>query len=228
MIGGVSPESTVVYYQLLNQAARRALGGDHSADIVIHSLDFGVMHQLYDAADWDGFTAKVASAARGLEAADCELIAISSNTTQVAAEASAAAVDAPFVFLIDALADAIRAKGAARPLLLGTRFVMEGHFYRPTLQERFGIDCVTPSEPDRAEVDRIIFEELSLGAIRDASRARFLEIIERGRDAGADSAILGCTEFNLFDCPSRTETPLFDTTLIHAAAIARAAYGEPA
>ncbi|MEM0986523.1 MAG: amino acid racemase [Pseudomonadota bacterium] len=165
LIGGVSPESTVVYYRLLNAAAKAAMGGDHSAELVIYSLDFGVMVERYGRAEWPAFNGEVVKAARALEAAGCELLAICSNTTQRAADDVTAAVDLPLIRMIDVVARALSSAGIKRPLLLGTPFVMEGDFYRPTLEARFEGSCIVPGRDDREQVDRIIFEELVNGII---------------------------------------------------------------
>ena len=224
LIGGVSPESTVIYYRLLNAAARQVYGGDHSANVVVFSLDFGEMHALYRAADWSAFRAKVVEAGRSLEAAGCALIAITSNTVQLAADDVAEAVDSRVIHLMDPLKRSMEARGASKPLLLGTPVVMEGPFYRSTLRERYGIETTVPNDADREIVNRVIFDELVEGDVRDASRDAYLEIIERGRQAGSDCAILGCTEIGMLIEQSHLELPVFDTTRLHAAAIAQEAF----
>ncbi len=223
LIGGVSPESTVVYYRLINAAAEATLGPDRSADLVIASLDFGAMKALYAAADWPAFRANVVEAARALEAAGCALIGICSNTTQIAADDVAAATGVPIVRMIDTLATALGAVGVARPLLLGTPFVMDGDFYRPALEAKFAGSCLVPAPADQAEVDRVIFGELVRGKVLPASRSALLEIIERGRSAGADAVILGCTELMLILDQDMTDLPVFDSTSLHAHALANAA-----
>ena len=223
LIGGVSPESTVLYYRLLNAAAREAMGGDHSANLMIFSLDFGKIHKLYDAEDWAGFKAEVVGAGHALTAAGCELLAIGSNTTNMAADDVQAAVGVPVISLFEALVVALRARSATRPLLLGTPFVMEGPYYRQKLAEEFDMPTTVPSPGDRREVDRVIFEELVNGQFLDTSRDAYLEIIARGVADGADSVILGCTEIGLLIGQHHTDLPVFDTTRLHAAAIAQAA-----
>ncbi len=224
IIGGVSPESTVTYYRLLNTAAREAFGGETSADIVIHSLNFDRMHGLYRAGAWAEFKQTVVAAGEGLVAAGAECLAIASNTTNMAAEDLAAAVDVPVIRLLETLADALRAACVERPLLLGTPVVMAGDFYRPTLSAVYGFDTLVPDEEDREEVRRVIFDELVEGVVRDASRASWRAIIKRGVDAGADSVIYGCTEIDMLMRPGDVDIPAFDTTLIQAEAIARAAF----
>lgn len=225
LIGGVSPESTVVYYRLINAAAEAGLGRDRSADMVIVSLDFGAMKALYAAPDWPAFKARVVEAARALEAAGCEVLGICSNTTQVAAGEVAAATDVPLVRMIDTLATALSAAGVSRPLLLGTPFVMTGDFYRPALEATFTGSCLIPEAGDRAVVDRVIFEELVRGRVLAGSRDALLAIIARGRAAGADAVILGCTELMLILDDTHTDLPVFDSTALHARALAEAALG---
>lgn len=223
LIGGVSPASTEVYYRLINAAAKAAKGGDHSAELVIYSLDFGVILAHYEAADWPAFKAEVVRAAERLRAADCELLGICSNTTQLAADAVAEAVDLPIVRLIDTLATALKAAGRQRPLLLGTPFVMEQPFYRETLANQFAGQCLVPDEANRLEISRVIFEELVNGTVLESSRSAYLKTIAQGRAAGADSVILGCTEITLLIKQDHTDLPVFDTTALHAKAIATAA-----
>jgi len=163
LIGGVSPESTVVYYRLLNTAAREKLGGEHSAEVMIYSLPYGIMLEYYEARDWTSFKRKVVDAGKRLEAAGCEVLAISSNTTNMAAEDVAASVTSPVIFLQKTLADTLHAAEKKKPLLLGTPVTMEGEFYRPTLREKYGVSASIPDTNDRETVDRIIFEELTHG-----------------------------------------------------------------
>ena len=226
LIGGVSPESTVVYYRLLNAAARKKLGGEHSADVVIYSLPYGVMLDHYNAGDWVSFKAAVVDAGKRLQAAGCEVLAISSNTTNMAAEDVAAQVDRPFIFLQETLADALKAAAMKSPLLLGTPVTMEGEWYRPNLHEKYGVETSIPNAEDRETVNRIIFNELTHGVVKDESRQAYLDIIERGKAAGADCVILGCTEIGLLIEQRHVDLPVFDTTIIHAAAISDFALGD--
>lgn len=224
LIGGVSPESTVIYYRLLNAAARQAYGGDSSADMVIQSLNFGYMHELYRAADWTTFKKTVVGAAKNLENAGCDLIAISSNTTQMSVFDVVDTVNVPVINLLDAVSAKVASVGSTNPLLLGTRMTMEGEFYRPTMAERYGLTTITPDTDDRIEVNRIIFDELCEGEILGPSRKRYVEVIERGREQGADGVILGCTEIGMLISQEHVDIPVFDTTKIHAAAIAEFAF----
>lgn len=216
LIGGVSPESTALYMRLLNDGVRVRLGGEHSAAFVLCHLDYGVMIAHYRAARWPDFTEEVVKAGRRLVAAGADALMITSNTTHLAAEALAEATGARVIHLLDALAGALRQAGARRPLLLGTPPVMSGAFYRPALAQRFGGDTLVPSAPDQREVERIILDELCLGAVTGASRARLVEIVERA--PAADGVILGCTELPLILSPADLRLPVFDTTALHAAA----------
>ena len=166
-------------------------------------------------------------AARRLEAAGCDAVAITSNTSHLAMDAVRKAVGVPLISLFDAVRDRFAAIGARRPLLLGTPFVMTGPFWRRRLIEVSGIECLVPNAADRAEVDRVIFEELIRNDIREASRQAYLHTIDRGRAEGADAVILGCTEIPLLIEQAHTALPLVDTTAEHAALIARFAHGAP-
>jgi len=227
LIGGVSPESTILYYQMLNEAARQAYGPDCSAEIIIHSLNFGEMYDYYLKGDWSTFKTRVVDAARGLAAQSCGLVAISSNTTQVAAADAAQAIEVPVIDLVASLASEMHKDGVKRPLLLGTPFVMTGDYYRPELQTKYGLACIIPDAAGQKCVDRVIFQELVRGQVRQDSRQAYLDLIEKGRAEGADSVILGCTEIGMLIEQRHTTLPVYDTTRIHAAAIARAAFASP-
>ncbi len=215
LIGGVSPESTAIYYRLLNAHARARLGGQHSANLMINTLDYGIMIKHYDARDWDAFTGEVVAGAERLKAAGADALVITSNTTHVAADAAAAATGLPVIHLLDALCAAMRAAGAARPLLLGTPVVMgEGH-YRRELAKRFDHEVVVPSPEDQAMIGRIILGELVHGKVVDKSRGELLEVITR---SGADGVILGCTELCMILSDKQGNVPVFDTTALHAKA----------
>lgn len=216
LIGGVSPESTALYIRLLNDGVRARLGGEHSASFVLWHLDYGVMIAHYRAARWDAFTAEVVKAGKGLVAAGADALMITSNTTHVAADALAAATGARVIHLLDALAAALTVRGVKRPLLLGTPPVMAGPFYRAALKARFDGDVVVPAPADQRDVERIILDELCFGVVREASRARLIDII--AANDSADGVILGCTELPLILSQADWLSPVFDTTALHAAA----------
>ena len=226
LIGGVSPESTAIYYRLLNEAARARLGGAHSQDMIVSSFDFGPMVDLYEAGDWDGYIDAIVAAGRRLKPAGVDALMICSNTSGMASAALREATGLPVIDLIDALAAALEAAGVKRPLLLGTSFTMDGPFYRSALEERHGQMTLVPEERDRDTVFRIILDELVQGVVTDASRRAYREVIERGRAAGADGVILGCTEICMLISQDDVDLPVFDTTAIHAAAASAYAFGE--
>ena len=220
LIGGVSPESTAIYYRLLNDATRARLGAEHSANLMIYALDYGVMIEHYDNEDWPAFTHEVVVGARCLAAAGVDAIVICSNTTHLAADAVRKATNLPVIHMLDSLAAAMDDAGVQRPLLLGTPVVMSGHHYRPALASRFAGEVVTPTSDEQETVARIILEELVRGDVLDASRRALLDIVKRHVSAGADGVILGCTELCMILSQDHFSLPLFDTTSIHAGAAA--------
>jgi aspartate racemase len=223
LIGGVSPESTAIYYRLLNAEARRRLGGAHSARLIVWSFDFHLIDAAYKAGDWVVYRKLAVDAGLALKRAGVDAIMICSNTTHLAAEAVREATGLPIIHVIDALAAAIEAQGMKAPLLLGTPFVMEGDFYRDDLKRRFGIDTVVPKPDERERINRIIFDELVHGSVRDESRRELVDMAERaGR---ADAVILGCTELSLILSQADFDLPVFDTTELHALAASDYAIG---
>lgn len=215
ILGGMSWESSAVYYRLLNQGAASRLGGLSSARLVLSSIEFGTLAAQMAAGRWAEVSATLEAEARGLEAAGAEAILIASNTLHIVAPNVMAATGVPLIHIADGLAGAIKAKGCASPLLLATRFTMEEPFYRDYLSETHGIETRVPDKAGRDELHRIIFEELCLGIISPASKARVLEIVAA---AGGDGVILGCTEFMLMLNASDFSVPVFDTTVLHVEA----------
>lgn len=226
LIGGVSPESTAIYYRLLNDAARARFGGSHSQSMIISSFNFSEMVELYAAGDWDGYIAAIVAAGERLKAAGVDALMICSNTSGMGTSALRAATGLPVIDLIDALAASLKKEGVLRPLLLGTPFTMEGEFYRPALEERHGILTLIPDEGGREIVRQVIFDELVNGVVADSSRRAYLDVIERGKAAGSDGVILGCTEICMLISQADVDIPIFDTTSIHAAAASAFAFGE--
>ncbi len=221
LIGGVSTESTMIYYRLLNEAARARLGGEHSANILLYALDYGTMIRHYDARDWPSFIAEVVKGANHLAAAGVEALAISSNTTHVAADAAQEATGLPLIHVLDALTDALNSTGAKKPLLLGTPVVMNGEHYLPALAQRYGGDVLVPTKEEQGEIGRIILDELVNGEVREPSRAALQAIIGRH---GGDGVILGCTELCMILSEEYVDLPVFDTTALHAAAVSAYAF----
>ncbi|MCP5150293.1 MAG: aspartate/glutamate racemase family protein [Ectothiorhodospiraceae bacterium] len=223
LIGGMSWESTAVYYRELNRLARERLGGLHSAEIALWSFDFAEIETLQAAGDWDGATARMVDAARRLERAGAGCLVICTNTMHRMAEQVQAAIAIPLVHIADATATAIRASGSRLPALLGTRYTMEQDFYKGRLRQAHGIEVLIPDEPDRTTVHDIIYRELCLGVVEPASRRRYLAAIDALAARGADGVILGCTEIGLLIGQADTALPVFDTTTLHAEAALRTA-----
>lgn len=218
LIGGMSWESTAVYYRLLNEGVRARRGGLHSADILLHSLDFSPIAEMQAKGDWDAAGGMLAESARRLERAGASCIVLCTNTMHKLTEWITGATNVPFLHLADVTAQAIRASASRRPLLLATRFTMEQAFYRDRLAAH-GVEAVVPGEAERADVHRIIYEELCRGEIRPASKARHLAIIAAAAASqGVDGVILGCTEIGLLISHADTALPVFDTTALHVEA----------
>lgn len=216
LIGGMSWESTAVYYRRLNESVRDRLGGLASAEILLRSVDFSAIVALQQAGRWDEAAAVLSGIARDLERAGAECVLICTNTMHKLADAVQAAISVPLIHIVDATGDALTAAGARRPLLLATAYTMEHDFYRARLAERAGIEAMVPEAAERADVHRIIFDELCQGVVSAPSRARYVEIMQRAKTAGADSVILGCTEIGLLVRPEDCPMPAFDSTFIHA------------
>ncbi len=217
LIGGISAESTAVYYQQLTRLTRERLGGLHSCPLILWSVDFAPIAELQAKDDWDATGAILADAAAKLEAAGAQAILICANTMHLNAPQVRAAVGIPVVHIADATAAALNARGVKKPLLLATRFTMEKAFYRDRLAE-LGLPAMTPEKPDRDRLHAIIYDELCQGVIRAESKAEVLAMIERGRAAGADGLIFGCTEIGLLLDPAEMPLPTVDTAVAHAEA----------
>ncbi|WP_421288173.1 aspartate/glutamate racemase family protein [Aeromonas veronii] len=218
LLGGMSWESTVSYYQALNRGVRTQLGGLHSARVLLNSVDFAAIERLQHAGDWPATARLLAAEARKLQDGGADFLLIGTNTMHKVAPEIEAAIDIPLLHIADATATKLRADGITRVGLLGTRFTMEQDFYKGRLQERFGLAVLVPDEAGRERVHRIIYDELCLGEIRESSRAEYLAIIAELAAAGAEAVILGCTEIALLVGDARAAVPLYDTTAIHAEA----------
>jgi aspartate racemase len=221
LIGGMSWESTVHYYQIMNREAARRLGGLHSAPILLHSVDFAPIEALQRQGDWVGAGVILADIAKSLEAGGAGVIGLATNTMHVVADAITAAISVPFVHIADPTADALLADGFGRVGLLGTRFTIEMPFYKQKLADR-GLEVLVP-DVGITNLNGIIYEELVLGIVRDASRQVYVEAIERLAARGAEAVILGCTEICMLIDDDSSPLPTFDTTALHAKALVTAA-----
>ncbi|MFI7387742.1 aspartate/glutamate racemase family protein [Streptomyces sp. NPDC049813] len=222
LIGGMSWESTAEYYRLLNELTRERLGGLHSARCVLYSVDFAEIERLQVRGDWEAAGRILADAARRLEAAGADLLLLCTNTMHKVADRIEAATAVPLLHLADATAQAVRAAGLTRVGLLGTAFTMEQDFYRGRLAAG-GLDVLVPDAAGRALVHRVIYEELCLGVVRDASRAAYQEVIGALVAAGAEGIVLGCTEIELLIGAQDSPVPVFPTARLHAQAAVREA-----
>ena len=217
LLGGMSWESTIPYYRLINEGIKEQLGGLHSAKIVLHSVDFHEIEACQSKGEWDLAGDMLAQAALGLQKAGAEGIVLCTNTMHKVAHHIESRCGLPFLHIADATGRAITAQNVQRVALLGTRYTMEQDFYRGRLSAEFGIESLIPEEPQRLRINQIIFEELCLGKITKESKRYYQQVIEKLQGEGAQGVIFGCTEIGLLlnqqDCP----LPVFDTAAIHAA-----------
>jgi aspartate racemase len=228
LLGGMSWESTVPYYQIINRVVGERLGELHSARILLYSVDFHDVERLQHAGRWEEAGALLSNAARVLESAGAELLVLCTNTMHRVASQIDASISIPFLHIADATAERICSSGLTRVGLLGTRFTMEQDFYRGRLEERHGLEIVVPSERDRESVHRIIYEELCRGQTLEASRSEIRRIILGLVARDCEGIVLGCTEIGLLLQQSDAPVPLFDTAQIHAEKAALYALGEEA
>jgi len=225
LLGGMSWESTVPYFQVMNREVGRRLGGLHSARILLLSVDFQEIEVLQHQGRWDELGGMLARDARTLDEAGAEFLVLCTNTMHRVAPAIEDAISIPLLHIADATATRIHAAGLSRVGLLGTRFTMEEEFYKGRLQVRHGLDVVVPPEEQRTAVHRVIYEELVLGKVLPESRAEYQDIVRGMEEEGAQGVILGCTEIGMLLGPGDADVPLFDTALIHAEAAADHAIG---
>lgn len=218
LIGGMSWESSAEYYRIINEAVKAHLGGLHSAQSLMFSVDFAEIEALQMAAKWQEASAQMVSAAQRLEAGGADCVMLCTNTMHKLAPAIVAAINIPFIHIADATAQAIQAQGIQKIGLLGTRFTMEEDFYVGRLVEHFGLEVLIPHEDERLLVHQIIYDELCLGNVQSASRRVYQQIIEGLVARGAEGVILGCTEITLLIQQEHSPVPIFDTTQLHALA----------
>lgn len=216
LIGGMSWESTIPYYRHINETVKQQLGGLHSAKVILFSVDFHEIERMQQALEWDAAGQLLARAAQALERAGADIVVLCTNTMHKVAPAIEAAVAIPLFHIADPTAQAIKAQGLSRVGLLGTRFTMEQAFYKDRLQDMHGLQVLTPNAADRETVHRIIYHELCLGSVQEASRQAYRHIMADLVAQGAQAIILGCTEISLLVGPADAAVPLFDTTALHA------------
>jgi len=216
LIGGMSWESTESYYRLINETVKVALGGLHSAKLVLVSVDFAEIEKLQHQGKWKETGNILSKAAQSLEKAGADFILICTNTMHLVAPQIQAEISVPLLHIADATAEEVTKSGISKIGLLGTAFTMEEDFYKGRLENEYGLEVVTPNQTDRKIIHQIIYDELCLGKIEDASRKEYLRIIDTLKERGAEGVILGCTEIALLVKPEHTATKLFDTTRIHA------------
>ena len=221
MIGGMSWESSLEYYRIINEAVKQQLGGLHSAKSVLVSVDFAEIEVLQREDRWQDATRVMIEAARAVQTGGADFLIICTNTMHKMADEVQQSIAIPLLHIADATAEAVKARGLQRVGLLGTRFTMEQDFYRGRLVEKYGLDVLVPDSADREIVHRVIYDELVLGKIEPASKAEYLRIIAALAQTGAEGIILGCTEIGLLVSQADSNLPVFDTTRIHAMAAVR-------
>lgn len=216
LIGGMSWESTQEYYRIINEEVRNRLGGLHSAKIVMDSVDFAEIEKLQHEGKWSQLGDMLAESAQNLERAGADCVLICTNTMHKCADQVAASVQIPLIHLAEATGELVKQQGLERIGLLGTKFTMEQDFYKGRLTEKFGLDVIVPNDEDREVIHHVIYDELCLGNVQGASKVKYLEIIRKMIDDGAEGIILGCTEIPLLVSQEDVSVPVFDTTYIHA------------
>jgi aspartate racemase len=216
LLGGMSWESSAEYYRFVNEATRERLGGLHSADCILRSVDFAAIEPLQREGRWEEAGALLAGEALALVNAGAELLVLCTNTMHKLADAITAAIDVPFVHIADTTAEAVRRAGLDTVGLLATAYTMEQDFYVGRLEDRHGIDVIVPGEDDRRLVHRVIYEQLCVGVVDDGSREQYRRVMGELVQRGAQGILLGCTEIDLLVGPDDASVPVFDTTRLHA------------
>ena len=217
MLGGMSWESTVYYYQQLNRGVRERLGGLHSAHSITYTVDFSEIEQMQAAGAWDEAGAYLGDCARRLEAAGAEGLVLCTNTMHRVIDSIESAISIPVLHIADGTADSLVGNGVGTVALLGTRYTMEQDFYRRRLIDR-GLTVLVPDADDRDTVHRVIYDELCLGKVVDSSRDAYIDVVKRLAGQDAEAVILGCTEIGLLLDQQNSPIPVYDTTLLHVQA----------
>ncbi|MGB4705300.1 MAG: aspartate/glutamate racemase family protein [Candidatus Saccharicenans sp.] len=218
LIGGMSWESSLEYYRIVNEEVKKKLGGFHSAKCIMYSVDFAEIEELQRLGDWEKAGWILSQTALSLEAAGADFLVLCTNTMHKVAPAIESAVSIPLLHIADPTAERIKARGFKRVGLLGTRFTMEDDFYRGRLEKKHGLEVMIPEETDRQMIHQVIYYELCDGRLQEESRKKFRTVIEKMAAAGAQGVILGCTEIGLLVKEKDSPLPVFDTTIIHAEA----------
>ena len=216
MLGGMSWQSTALYYREINEGIKEKLGALHSAEIILNSVDFEKIERLQQKGDWEATADILKKAARSVELAGADFLIICTNTMHIVAPEITTHLKIPVLHIADATGEKLIEDKISSVGLLGTNFTMEKSFYKGRLSERYGIQTVIPSSEDRVELHRIIYEELCCGVVKQSSRAYYLEVIDKLKTAGAEGVILGCTEIGMLVSKKDTAARLYDTTKIHA------------
>lgn len=216
LLGGMSWESTAHYYREINLGIKALLGGLHSAKLAMYSVDFAEIERLQHQGDWQATAEILSNAAKHVEAAGAECLLICTNTMHKVADSIEASIAIPLIHIADATAEKLIEMKVNKVGLLGTSFTMEQDFYKGRLKEKHGLDVIVPNQTDRQMIHEVIYQELCLGKVNQASKQKYLAVIEKLKQSGADAVILGCTEIGLLVNQTDTTIPLLDTTLIHA------------
>jgi aspartate racemase len=215
LIGGMSWESSKTYYELINEGTRKALGGSSSAECALYSFDFGRIEAMQRAGNWDELRAEMAAAGRKLKACGADFAVLCTNTMHKVVDRFEADAGLPLLHVADVVGEALKRDGVGRAGLLGTRFTMEEDFYASRIRGKFGVEVLVPDPEGRRVVDRVIYEELVRGVVRDESRKRYEAEIEKLASRGCEGMILGCTEIGML--VKKSAYPLYDSTILHAA-----------
>jgi aspartate racemase len=218
LIGGMSWESSLEYYRIINETAREKLGGLHSAKSILYSVDFAEVETLQHQGRWEEAAQLMVAAAQSLERAGADFIVLCTNTMHRSAEEIETNIHIPFLHIADATAQKIKVAGLRKIGLLGTRFTMEHDFYKGRLIDQYGLDVMIPDSADREIIHRVIYDELCLGIVKPESREQYIHIMDKLFQSGAEGIILGCTEIELLVHDGDSQVPLFPTTKIHAIA----------
>lgn len=218
LVGGMSWESSIEYYQIINETVRAKLGGFHSAKCVMYSVDFAEIELLQHHAKWKEAAEIMIAAAKSVEKGGADFIVFCTNTMHKVADEVQKHIQIPILHIADATAERIKAEGLKKVGLLGTKFTMEEDFYKGRLTQNYNLEVMIPTAEERRIVHRVIYDELCMGEIKESSKMKYMEIIDRLAQGGAEGVILGCTEIGLLIKKEDSRVPLFDTTRIHAVA----------